>query len=233
MSLDFIGLPAARQEKVALTYTKPKPGAFRQGLPEWTLWADSIWMGPTWQGPAGVAIVSRHDKIRYYTADLHFGHANIFDHSDRPFSLAEAAGMAIVEAWWRVLTEKDVVFGDLGGPPTGTEHVRSLLAKSPASVRWVKGNHDRDSWPDALEPLATYHGDRVEIKTDRSDPRDDHPVFLVLDHYTMASWNQFYHGAVQLHGHVRGGLDSHGIRRFDVGIESVGAEPVPMRSQIA
>jgi len=74
--------------------------------------------------------------------------------------------MAIVEAWWRVLTEKDVlyVFGDLGGPPTGTEHVRSLLAKSPASVRWVKGNHDRDSWPDALEPLATDHGDRVESK---------------------------------------------------------------------
>jgi calcineurin-like phosphoesterase family protein len=135
---------------------------------------------------------------------------------------------AIVEAWRRVLTEKDVLYvlGDLGGSPTGTEHVRTLLAECPAPVRWVRGNHDRDSWPDALEPLATYLGDRVELKIDRSDNRDDHPVFLVLDHYPMARWNRFYHGAVQLHGHEHGGLDNEGIQRFDVGIDSVGAEPV-------
>ena len=107
-----------------------------------------------------------------------------------------------------------------------TEHVRTLLAECPAPVRWVEGNHDRDSWADALQPLATCHGDRVEIKTDRSDPWDDHPVFLVLDHYPMARWNRFYHGAVQLHGHVHGGLDNDGIRRFDVGVDKVGTEPV-------
>ncbi len=52
-------------------------------------------------------------------------------------------------------------------------------------------------------------------------------MFLVLDHYLMASWNRSYHGAVQLHGHVHDGLDNGGFRRFDVGVDNVGAEPVP------
>ena len=43
----------------------------------------------------------------------------------------------------------------------------------------------------------------------------------------MASWNRSSHGAVQLHGHVHDGLDNEGIRRFDVGVDSIGAEPVP------
>jgi len=167
--------------------------------------------------------------MRYYTADPHFGHANIIDLCDRSFSSVEVMDRAIVEAWRRVLTGEDTLYvlGDLGGPPTETDHVRALLAECPAPVRWIEGNHDRDSWPDALEPLATCLGDRVEIRTDRSDPRDDHPVFLVLDHYPMASWNRSYHGAVQLHGHVHDGLDNEGIRPFDVGIDSIGVEPVP------
>jgi len=43
----------------------------------------------------------------------------------------------------------------------------------------------------------------------------------------MASWNRAFHGAVQLHGHVHGRFDNEGLRRFDVGIDSVGVEPVP------
>ena len=43
----------------------------------------------------------------------------------------------------------------------------------------------------------------------------------------MACWNRFYNGAVQFHGHMHGGLDNDGIRRFDVGVDSVGTEPVP------
>ena len=66
--------------------------------------------------------------MRYYTADPHFGHANIIDHCDRPFSSADAMDRAIVEAWRRVLTEEDLLYvlGDLGEPPTGTEHVRTF-----------------------------------------------------------------------------------------------------------
>ena len=43
----------------------------------------------------------------------------------------------------------------------------------------------------------------------------------------MASWNRFYHGAVQLHGHVHGDFQNDEIRRFDVGVDKVGIEPVP------
>ena len=52
-------------------------------------------------------------------------------------------------------------------------------------------------WPDALGSLATCLGDRVEIRT------------------------------VQLHGHAHDGPEGEGTRQFDVGVDSIGAEPVP------
>jgi len=52
-------------------------------------------------------------------------------------------------------------------------------------------------WPDALGALATCLGDRVGIRT------------------------------VQLHGHAHDGPESEGTRQFDVGVDSIGAEPVP------
>lgn len=167
--------------------------------------------------------------MRFYTADPHFGHENIIQYCDRSFGSVEEMDEAILEAWQQSLTVDDVLYilGDIGGPPTSTEYARSLLAECPATVQWIRGNHDRDSWSDALEPEASFLGDRMEIRTDCSDPRDDHPVFLVLDHYPMASWNRYYHGAVQLHGHVHGRLNNDGIRRFDVGVDSAGIEPVP------
>jgi calcineurin-like phosphoesterase family protein len=51
-------------------------------------------------------------------------------------------------------------------------------------------------------------------------------VFLVLDHYPMAGWNRAFHGAVHLHGHVHGRFDNSDLRRFDVGIDSIGVEPI-------
>ena len=136
---------------------------------------------------------------------------------------------AVIEAWrhlfagggkWWVLGH----LGDLGFLP------RKPITFAPCllSARHIFGGSKETMivWPDALGSLATCLGDRVEIRTDRSDPRDDHPVFLVLDHYPMASWNRSFHGAVQLHGHVHDGLENEGIRRFDVGVDSIGVEPV-------
>lgn len=127
--------------------------------------------------------------MRYYTADPHFGHENIIHHCDRPYSTVEAMDEAIIDAWRQRLEEDDVLYvlGDLGGPPTSTQRVRSLLKKCPASIKWTMGNHDRDDWAETLDSNAVCLGNRVEIRTEREDPRDDHPVFLVLDHYPMAS----------------------------------------------
>lgn len=166
--------------------------------------------------------------MRHYTADLHFGHENIIDLCDRPYPSLKEMEEEILDAWCRCLGQDDVLFilGDLGGPRTQTDHVRSLIKRCPAPVRWIMGNHDREAWPAALDEYAEHCGDRVEIRTDRADPRDDHPVFLVLDHYPMASWNRAYHGAVHLHGHVHGRFDNGRLRRFDVGVDSIGVEPI-------
>jgi calcineurin-like phosphoesterase family protein len=117
--------------------------------------------------------------MRYYTADPHFGHENIIDLCDRPFASLEEMEKAVIEAWMQCLSRTDELYilGDLGGPSSSTEHVRSQVGASPAPVQWIKGNHDRDSWVQDLEGVADFQGDRMEIKTDRVDPRDDHPVF--------------------------------------------------------
>lgn len=66
----------------------------------------------------------------------------------------------------------------------------------------------------------------MEIRADRVDPRDDHLVFLVVDQYTGVSWNRSFHGGLQLHGHVHGRFDNSKLRRFDVGVDSIGADPI-------
>jgi len=94
----------------------------------------------------------------WFTADLHFGHANIIGYCDRPFADAEAMNRSLVEAWNEVVGTDDTVWvlGDvaLGRiadtlPLVSTLKGRKLL---------LAGNHDR-CW--------TGHGKRAEGWTER------------------------------------------------------------------
>jgi len=85
----------------------------------------------------------RHHDAVWFTADLHFGHANIIRYSDRPFSDPGEMNHALIERWNEVVDQDDTVWvlGDvaLGQiastlPLVGALHGHKLL---------LAGNHDR------------------------------------------------------------------------------------------
>ena len=82
----------------------------------------------------------------YFTADLHFGHANILKHSpNRPYS--DTVDIAAHDDWlldlWRCTVDRrDTIYilGDLTF--LKSEEARHLLEKLPGHKFLVEGNHD-------------------------------------------------------------------------------------------
>lgn len=81
---------------------------------------------------------------RWFTSDLHFGHANIVDFSGRPFADVEEMNEAIIDRWNAVVGHHDEVWvlGDvaLGG---WRETLPANLARLHGHKTLVPGNHDR------------------------------------------------------------------------------------------
>jgi calcineurin-like phosphoesterase family protein len=80
---------------------------------------------------------------RFWTSDLHFGHANIIRYCDRPFADVDAMNRALVDRWNDVVSPADDVWilGDVAMGPideslafVGQLHGRKVL---------LAGNHDR------------------------------------------------------------------------------------------
>ena len=163
----------------------------------------------------------------FFTADLHFGHANILKHSvNRLYS--ETVDVAAHDAWlldlWKsTVDKKDMIYilGDLTF--LKSEDARHLLEKLPGQKFLIEGNHDG-----SIRAYKNYFREFCQIKEMRFKPtvapflKEDFNV--VMCHYPMVTWNHKPRGSVMLHGHCHGKLDELNGQsadlRFDVGIDS-------------
>jgi len=91
-----------------------------------------------------------HDKILdeenlmgsvYITSDQHFGHANIIDYEDRPFTSVDEMNSYMIKKWNQTVSKKDKVFflGDLCIPSRLYSEIVPLLN---GYKIMVMGNHD-------------------------------------------------------------------------------------------
>lgn len=162
----------------------------------------------------------------FFTADLHIAHRNIIGYENRPFASLREMHEAFVQAWnttvhpgSRVYILGDVCFYR----KSEHEEILSTIARLNGSLYVVEGNHDHTSkWPEDLK--AQFHWIRwYETLSIKGRGSKGHPLFLVLFHHPIETWNRKHHGAVHLHG------DSHGhsrpqVGRFDVGIDVAARE---------
>lgn len=162
----------------------------------------------------------------YFTADLHFGHANILKHSpNRPYS--DTVDIAahdewLLDLWKRTVDKRDTVYilGDLTF--LKSEEARHLLEKLPGQKFLVEGNHDG-----SIRAYKNYFKEVYQIKEMRFKttvaPFLKEDFNVVMCHYPMVTWNKKPYGAVMLHGHCHGKLDEYNANsmdlRFDVGID--------------
>lgn len=168
----------------------------------------------------------------WFTSDCHFHHANIIRMTDRPFSDCEEMDNALLYNWnSRVKPEDDIyILGDLAF--AGAAEAAALLRRLNGRKYLVKGNHDRfadqASFPKELFVwIKDYH--RLVANGRR----------IILFHYPIEEWDQFFRGAYHLHGHQHNLSEynlknrENGFRRYDVGVDANGYAPVKLEEIIA
>lgn len=155
------------------------------------------------------------DKVMF-TADTHFGHANIIRFCNRPYRDAHHMGEQLVHEWNRVVRRNQIVFhlGDFAFKNSQTKliHQRQRLN---GEIILIRGNHDNS----ATERLFKEVHDIAEVTIGKQR--------IVMCHYAMQVWNASFHGSWMIHGHSHGTLTPNWERKIcDVGVDSWGYKPV-------
>jgi len=168
----------------------------------------------------------------YLTADLHLGHENIIEYSDRPFSGVGEMDEYLIQKIVETTKINDTlwILGDITGPPN-PDDLREKLSRIPCVVRWIEGNHDPN--PEAISDLVSHEGHYAEIKTGVKNDKG-YELSIALSHYPMVRWNGSYHGHFHAHGHVHDGIKEQNLeeRRIDVGVDAQGYKPVSVEELV-
>lgn len=131
----------------------------------------------------------------YYTADLHFGHKNVLKMDGRPFQSIEEHDEYLIRSWNARVRPQDEVYilGDfcLYSKKSPLDYLTRLSGKK----HLIVGNHDYPliKNPEAMEQFETV--EKIECIQD-GDRR------VVLCHYPLAEWNQYYRGSWHIYGHI-------------------------------
>lgn len=156
----------------------------------------------------------------YFTADTHFGHANILKYCNRPFDDVAQMNATLHLHWNSKVKAKDDVWvlGDFSFLPL--EQTEKLARSLNGNIHLLLGNHDKGILRlKSSGAFASMHEGIFEL------PLDMHRV--VLCHYPMLSWNRSFHGSYHLHGHTHGTVPfDPKVRRLDVGVDCHDYTPI-------
>ncbi len=166
----------------------------------------------------------------WFTADLHFGHANILGGNQRPYSSLAEMERALIANINECVSADDhlYVLGDFAYGASVAE-VRALREKIACkNVYLVHGNHDDDYSEGEAAGIFVSEQDYLELAGGLAKGHK-----LVLFHYPIMSWNGKRRGSLMLHGHIHShGAEyneknrARGILRYDVGVDANDYAPV-------
>lgn len=160
----------------------------------------------------------------FFTADHHFGHANIIKFSERPFESLEHMNEELIKRWNEKIGKEDTVYhlGDfsLGKP----DFTKETLDRLNGTIHLIKGNHEGAAltYPKRFASIRDYH----ELRIDEAENSNGKQK-IILFHYSLRTWNGSHRGTWQLYGHSHGTLpDDEMALSFDVGVDCHNFYPV-------
>jgi calcineurin-like phosphoesterase family protein len=174
----------------------------------------------------------------WYTADLHFGHANIIAYSGRPFADADAMNGALIDRWNAAVHPDDTVWV-LGDVALGRiDESLGLVALLNGDKRLLAGNHDRcwsghgrraAGWTERYlaAGFAEVHQGQIAIAVGGRRVRACHFPYRgdSHDHDRYVAERPVDRGDWLLHGHVHERWRQRG-RMINVGVDAWGCGPV-------
>ena len=144
----------------------------------------------------------------WFTADTHFGHANIIKYCNRPFTSVEEMDEAMIERWNERVKPNDVVWhlGDFAFYKS-YEKLEQIFNRLNGNKLLIHGNHDYHN-TQRLFWLAQRQMDTILFGKQS----------IVLCHYGMRVWHRSHQGALHLYGHSHGTLPGDS-QSLDVGVD--------------
>lgn len=151
----------------------------------------------------------------FFTADHHFGHANVIHYSGRPFRDLPHMHEVMIERWNSVVKPNDTVYhlGDIF--LCSQQEALRIRARLNGNILLILGNHDKvaNSLPQSFGWIKDLYYLRHENRR------------VVLCHYAMRTWRGSQRGSWHLHGHSHGALKPIGYSA-DVGVDVWDYRPV-------
>ena len=151
-----------------------------------------------------------------FTADTHFGHANIIRFCDRPYRDVYHMDETLVENWNRAVPPGTTVFhlGDFGFKGSQSKLI-TLCGRLNGRIILIRGNHDHEK---TLGMFSEVH-DLAEVTVAGQT--------IVMCHYALQVWRNSFRGAWHIHGHSHGTLTPNWDRKIcDIGVDSWDYAPV-------
>lgn len=154
--------------------------------------------------------------MKFFTADIHFGHKNIIKYSNRPFKDIFEMRETIINNWNSVVNTTDEVYiiGDFSFAKP--EETISILNRLNGNKFLVRGNHDNLESAE-FKSKFSWIKDYYELNVDMGDT---HKQKIVMCHYAMRVWNKSHIGAWNIYGHSHGTLPPEG-KQIDVGVDAI------------
>jgi len=151
----------------------------------------------------------------WFISDTHFGHKNIIQYSNRPFSSVEEMNEHMVNEWNALVKPNDEIYhlGDFAFMPF--TDFKKLLWRLNGIKHHIRGNHDK--MIDQNKKQLISSGALASSQDYRELKTSGNPM-IVMFHYGQRVWNKSHHGSIHLYGHSHGSLPPHG-KSVDVGVD--------------
>lgn len=138
--------------------------------------------------------------MKFYTSDLHFGHANVIKFDNRPFGTIEEMDRLLIEYWNGRVTDQDEIYimGDLifRSDKPAEWYLRQLKGKK----YLVIGNHEKAILND---DVARSYFEAIDKMMHITDGKNQ----IHACHFPIVEWNGYFRGHYHIHGHIHSRKD--------------------------
>jgi calcineurin-like phosphoesterase family protein len=163
----------------------------------------------------------------FFTADEHYGHANIIKFCNRPFAHVDEMRESLILRHNNKVNKGDLTYhlGDIFWRHTSTRQAFDILKRLNGTHYLIWGNHDET----AQEVMANAYGGPKFVwarDVEKIKPRSQYPS-IWLSHYAHRVWPESHKGSWHLYGHTHGVLPDF-RRSHDAGVDANDYAPLSL-----
>jgi calcineurin-like phosphoesterase family protein len=147
----------------------------------------------------------------FFTADEHYGHANIIRYCNRPFQSAGHMDAELIARHNQAVSDGDTVIHAGDFTLMGKTEAEEIISHLNGRHVFLRGSHDY--WLEKDAPAIW------ENKIDGQH--------VVVCHYAMRVWARSHYNSWQLFGHSHGQLEPVG-KQWDIGVDNNDFRPLSL-----